>query len=102
MPAGAIGCDGCVASTGCALEEKSSTVVGSAVAEVSEEASTDAASPLLAADGVPWSHAATNGTLARTSAAFQFKKELAFINLNRFLPPIRPPLMSLPWCFQLL
>jgi len=64
---------------------------------VAEGASAEAMSPPLAFEEAPWNHAATNGTLATTSAVFQFKKELAFIKLNRFPPPTRPLLMSLGW-----
>jgi hypothetical protein len=74
--------------------EELTPVDASAAAIVSDGASAAAMSPPLAFEEAPWSQAATNGTMATTSVVFQFKKELAFINPDRF-PPMRPLLMSL-------
>ena len=77
------------------LEEVEAAAPDAAAA--AEGVSAEAMSPPLAFEEAPWNHAATNGTLATTSAVFQFKKELAFIIPNRFPPPMRPLLMSPGW-----
>jgi hypothetical protein len=70
-------------------------------AAVADGSPAETMSPPLAFEAALWNHAAANGTLATASAVFQFKKELAFINPNRFPPLTRPPLMSPGWCYSL-